>query len=34
VHGSWGFTALFGVLTVAALFIFIAALMLPNFKAI
>jgi MFS family permease len=34
VHGSWGFTALFGVLAVAAMFIFIAALMLPNFKAI
>lgn len=29
VHGTWGFSALFGVLAVAAAFIFIAALMLP-----
>jgi MFS family permease len=31
VHGTWGFSALFGVLAVAASFIFIAALMLPTF---
>ncbi len=32
VHGTWGFSALFGVLGVAASFIFIAALMLPAFE--
>lgn len=32
VHGTWGFSALFGVLTVAASFIFMAALILPVFE--
>jgi predicted MFS family arabinose efflux permease len=30
IHGAWGFEALFGVLTVAALAIFTAALLLPG----
>lgn len=30
IHGVWGFVVLFGVLTVAALLIFVAVLLLPN----
>jgi len=30
IHSSWGFNVLFGLLAVAALFIFFAALLLPQ----
>ncbi|MEM7561668.1 MAG: MFS transporter [Pseudomonadota bacterium] len=32
VHGTWGFESLFGILAVAASLIFLAVLLLPNFR--
>ena len=34
VHGEWGFSRLFGVLTVAALLIFVAVLLLPKAEGV